>query len=157
VVVTDSGGSRRSVARSPAFRATRFRGLRRPGVARVAHELLVRRLEACGWLPVDSAGPWHELGFVRLRTSGMRAVRSLVTVVRQAGQARFLAEELDTYGKPTPLVLSVPFRTPPFVRVRQSAQAKTALEELVRHLESDGWRVAGVVGKEWYAISLWRR
>jgi hypothetical protein len=156
VVVTDSGGSRRSVARSPAFRATRLRGLRRPGSARLAHELLVRRLEACGWWPVDSGGPWHELGFVRPRTSGMRTVRSLVTVVRQAGQARFLAEELDTYGKPTPLVLSVPFRAPRFVRVSQSAEAKTALEELVRRMESDGWRVAAAVGKKWYAISLWR-
>ena len=156
VVMTDSGGSRRSVARSPAFRATRFRGLRRPGAARVAHELLVRRLEACGWWPVDSAGPWHELGLVRPRTSGMRTVRSLVTVVRQAGQARFLAEELDTYGKPTPLVLSLPFRAPRFAPVRQSAQAKTALEELVRRMESDGWRVAAAAGNEWYAISLWR-
>jgi hypothetical protein len=122
----------------------------------VAHELLVRRLEACGWWPVDSAGPRHELEFVRLRTSGMRTVRSLVTVVRQAGQARFLAEELDTYGKPTPLVLSVPFRAPRFVRVPQSAQARTALEELLRRMESDGWRVAATVGKKWYAISLWR-
>jgi hypothetical protein len=122
----------------------------------VAHELLVRRLEACGWWPVDSGGPWYELGFVRPRTSGMRTVRSLVTVVRQAGQARFLAEELDTYGKPTPLVLSVPFRAPRFVRVPQSAQARTALEELLRRMESDGWRVAATVGKKWYAISLWR-
>jgi hypothetical protein len=86
----------------------------------------------------------------------MRTVRSLVTVVRQAGQARFLAEELDTYGKPTPLVFSVPFRAPRFVRVPQSGQAKIALEELVRRMESDGWRVAAAVGKEWYAITLWR-
>jgi hypothetical protein len=156
VVVTDSGGSRRSVARSPAFRATRFRRPRRPGAARVAHELLVRRLEACGWWPADSGGPWHELGFVRPSTSGLRTVRSLVTVVRQAGQARFLAEELDSYGKPTPLVLSDPFRALRFVRVRPSAQAKTALEELVRRMESDGWRVAAADGKKWYAISLWR-
>ena len=156
MVVTDSGGSRRSVARSPAFRATRFLGLRRPRAARVAQQLLVRRLEACGWWPVDSGGSWHELAFVRPRTSGMRTARSLVTVVRQAGQARFLAEELDTYGTPTPLVLSVPFRARRFARVRQSAQARTALEQLVRGMESDSWRVAAGVGKEWYAISLWR-
>jgi hypothetical protein len=66
----------------------------------VAHELLVRRLEAGGWFPVDSGGPWHELGFVRLNRSGTRTVRSLVTVVRQAERARSLAEELDAYGKP---------------------------------------------------------
>jgi hypothetical protein len=67
----------------------------------VAHELLVRRLEARGWWPVDSGEPRHELGFVfRPRTSGMRTVRSLVTVVRQGERARSLAEELDAYGKP---------------------------------------------------------
>jgi hypothetical protein len=157
VVLTESGGSRRSVARSPAFRRPRFGGLRRRGAARVAHELLVQRLEACGWWPVDSGGPWHELGFVRLRTPGMRKVRSVLTVVREAGRARFVAEELDTYGNPTPLVLSVPFRAPRFLPVRPSRPARAALEQLVRRMEPDGWSVAAAVGKEWYAISFWRR
>lgn len=156
VVLTESDGSRRSVARSPGFRRPRFGGLRRRGAARGAHDLLVRRLEACGWRPVDSGGPWYELGFVRLRTPGMRKVRSVVTVVREAGRARFVAEELDTYGNPTPLVLSVPFRSPRVLPVRPSRPARAALEQLVRRMEPDGWCVAAAVGKEWYAISFWR-
>jgi hypothetical protein len=156
VVVADRDGSRRSVARSPAFPAPRLGRLRRRGPARVAHELLVSRLEACEWWPVDSAGPWHELQLVRLRGEGMRSRRSLVTVVRDGGQARFIAEELDSYGKPTPLMLSAPFRAPRFRRVAPSTEAKAALKRLIRRMESEGWKAAATVGKDWYAISLWR-
>ena len=106
VVVTETGGALRCVARSPAFRAPRFGPVRRWGRARVAHELLVLRLEACGWWPVESGGPWHDLAFVRLRVEGMRSKPALVTAVREAGRARFMAEELDDYGNPTPLALS---------------------------------------------------
>lgn len=156
VIVTGTDGSRKSVARSPAFRAPRFGRLRRRGPARVAHELLVSRLEACEWWPVDSGGRWHELRFVRLRGEGMRSRRSLVTLVREAGKVRFAAEELDSYGKPTPLLLSTPFGAPRFGRVRPSLQAKAALKQLVRRMESEGWKAATCVGKDWYAISLWR-
>jgi hypothetical protein len=156
VVVTEAGGSRRSVARSPAFRTPRLGALGRQAAARVAHELVVRRLEACGWWPVDSGGAWHELRCVRLRTAGVGTARSLVTVAREAGQARFVAEELDTYGTPNPLALSVPFGAPRFLRVRPSRQARGALKQLIRRMESEGWKVAGAVGKDWYAISLWR-
>jgi hypothetical protein len=156
VVVTGAGGSHEPVARSPAFRGPESGRPRRRGAARVAHELVVRRLEACGWWPVDSGGPWHELGFVRLRTADVRAVRCLLTVVRDAGQARFVAEELDTYGNPTPLVLSPPFGARRFLPVGPSRQATAALKQLVSRMESDGWKVATAVGKEWYAISMWR-
>jgi hypothetical protein len=156
VVVTESDGSRRPVARSPAFRAPRFGRLRRRGSARVAHELLISRLEAYRWWPVDSGGPWHELQFVRLRGEGMRSRRSLVTVVREAREARFAAEELDNHGKPTPLMLSAPFGVPRFRGVRPSMQAKAALKQLVRRMESEGWKAAACVGQDWYAISLWR-
>jgi HEAT repeat protein len=156
VILTESDGSHRSVARSPAFRRPRFGGLRRRGAARIAHELLVRRLEACGWWPVDSDGPWHEVGFVRRPTSGTRKVPAVVTVVREAGRARFVAEELDTYGNPTPRALSVPFRALRFLRVRPSKPARAALEQLVRRMEPDGWWVTAAGGKEWYAISFWR-
>jgi hypothetical protein len=154
VVVTEMDGSRRSVVHSPAFRARRFGGLRRRGAVRAAHELLVSRLEACGWWPVEAGGAWHELEFVRLPGEGTRRRRSLVTVVRERGEARFLAEELDSYGKPTPLMVSEPFDAPRFGRVRPSKPAKAALEELLRRLESKGWKAAGRVGDEWYAIAL---
>jgi hypothetical protein len=156
VIVTEKDGSSRSVARSAAFRAPRFGRLRRRGPARVAHELLVSRLEACEWWPVDSGGPWHELQFVRLRGEDTRSRRSLVTVVREARQARFVAEELDSYGGPTPLMLSAPFGAPRFSRVRPSMEAKVALKHLVRRMESQGWKVAAAVGKDWYAIALSR-
>jgi hypothetical protein len=156
VVVTETDGSRRAVARSPAFRAPRFGRLRRRGPARVAHALLVSRLEAYRWWPVDPGGPWHELQFVRLHGEGMRSRRSLVTVVREARQARFVAEELDNHGKPTPLMLSAPFGAPRFRRVRPSMQAKAALRQLVRRMESEGWKAAACVGTDWYAISLGR-
>jgi hypothetical protein len=157
VVVTEADGSRRSVARSPAFRTPRLGALRRQGAARVAHELVVRRLEVWGWLPVDSRGAWHELRCVRLCAARLGTARSLVTVVREAGQARFVADELDTYGNPNPLALSVPFGAPRFLRIRPSRHARGALKQLIRHMESEGWKVAGPVGKDWYAISLWRR
>lgn len=156
VVVTETDGSRRSVARSPAFRAPRLGRPRRRGRARDAHELLVSRLEACDWWPLDSEGPWYELRFVRLRGEGMRSRRSLVTVIREAGQARFTAEEVDSYGKPTPLVVSTPFDVPRFRGIRRSKQAKAALKQLVRFMESGGWKVAGAVGQDWFAISLSR-
>jgi hypothetical protein len=156
VVVTGTDGSRRSVARSPAFRAPRFGRVRGRGPARAAHELLVSRLEACEWWPVDSGKLWHEVRFVRLPDEGMRRRRALVTVVREAGQARFAAEELDSYGKPTPLRLSTPFGAPRFRRVRPSMQAKAAVKQLVRRMESEGWKAAKCVGNDWYAVSLWR-
>jgi hypothetical protein len=156
VVVTETGGSYRSVARSPAFCAPRAGALRRRGAIRVAHELLVRRLEARGWLPLDSGGAWYELGFVRVRTPDMRMMRSLVTLARGTGQARFVAEELDTYGNPTPLMLSAPFGAPRFLPVRASRRSRAALQQLLRRMESEGWKVAAAVGKHWYTISLWR-
>lgn len=155
VVVRETGASQTCIARSPAFRAQRFGPVRRWGAARVAHELLVSRLEACGWCAVDAGGMWHALEFVRLPGEDERRMRSLVTVVREAGQARFVAEELDTYGSPTPLLVSPAFATPRFRRVRPSMEAKAALKQLVRRMESGGW-MAGPVGKHWYTISLWR-
>jgi hypothetical protein len=156
VVVSETDGSRRSVSRSPAFRAPRSGRLRRRGAARAAHELLVTRLEASGWWPVDAGGPWHALAFVRLPGEGMRRRRSLVTVVRDAGEARFVAEELDTFGNPTPLVVSAPFGARRFGRLRASPRAKTALGQLVKRMEAEGWRPAPGVGKAWYEISLGR-
>jgi hypothetical protein len=156
VVTARADGSRRTVARSPAFRAPRFRRPRRRGSAGVAYELLVSRLEACGWRPVDLDGPWHELGFHRFHDSAMRAGRALVTVVREAGRARFVAEELDMYGNPTPLMLSAPFGAPRLLRVRPSSHARAAFTALVRRMESEGWNVGAAVGKEPYAISFWR-
>ena len=156
MVVTETDGSRRSVSRSPAFRAPRSGRLRRRGAARVAHELLVTRLEACGWWPVDASGPWHALAFVRLPGEGMSRRRSLVMVARDRGKARFVAEELDTFGNPTPLVVSAPFGARRFGRLRASPRAKTALSELVKRMDADGWRPAPGVGEAWYEISLGR-
>jgi hypothetical protein len=156
VVVTENGGSRRCVARSPEFRSPRLGALRRWGAARVAHELVVSRLAACGWWSVDFGGAWHELRFVRARPAGMRTSRALVTVVREAGTARFVAEQLDAYGNPTPLIVSVPFRAARFLSIRPSRRARSSLRRLVGRLESEGWKVAAPGGKNWYAISLWR-
>jgi hypothetical protein len=156
VVVTENGASRRCVARSPEFRSPRFGAARRWGPARAAHELVVLRLTACGWWSVDSGGAWHELQFVRARPAGMRTRRSLVTVVREAGQARFMADEVDAYGNPTPLMVSTPFGAPRFLSVRPSRQARRSLEQLLGRMEAEGWEVAAPVGKNWYAISLWR-
>ena len=157
VVVIDADGSPRSVARSPGFRAPRVGAVPQRGAARAAHDLLVRRLEACGWWPAGSGGKWYELGFVRLRTAGTGTVRALVTVVRDAKETRFVAEELDTYGNPTPLFISAPFSAPRVRAVRPSADAKGALRELVARMAREGWSVGGVVGGEWYSISLSRR
>jgi hypothetical protein len=156
VVMAQTDGSRRTVARSAAFRAPRFGRPRRRGSARVAYELLVSRLEACGWRPVDSDGPWYELGFLRFHHSVVRAGCALVTVVRDAGQARFVAEELDAYGNPTPLMVSPPFGAPRLLRVRPSRRARAALNELVGSMESEGWNVGAPVGKEAYALCFWR-
>jgi len=156
VVATETDGSRRSVSRSPTFRAPRLGRLHRYGAARVAHELLVTRLEACGWWPVDAGGPWHELAFVRLPGEGMRRRRSVVTAVRDAGRARFVAEELDTFGNPTPLVVSAPFGARRFGRLRASPRAKTALRQLVERMEAEGWRPAPDARNAWYEISLGR-
>jgi hypothetical protein len=158
VVVTENGASRRCVARSPEFRPPWFGAVRRWGAARVAHELVILRLAACGWWSVDSGGGWHELQFVRARPVGMRTRRSLVTVIRDGGQARFVAEELDAYGNPTPLMVSPAFSAPRFrfLSVRPSRQARRSLEQLVGRMEAEDWEVAAPVGNNWYAISLWR-
>jgi hypothetical protein len=157
VVVTEADRSPKSVSRSPAFRVPKVGGVRRRGAARAAHDLLVRRLEAAGWWPAGSGEAWYELGFVRLRTAGMGNAHSLVTVVRDGRQARFLAEELETYGNPTPLVVSVPFNAPRSRAVPRSPQAKAALKELVMRMRAHGWKVAAPVGEKWHAISLSRR
>jgi hypothetical protein len=157
VVVIEPDGSRRSVARSPAFRAPRVGAVRRRGAARAAHDVLLRRLEACGWWPAGSGGKWYELGFVRLRTAGMGSQSSLVTVVREGRDARFVAEQLDTYGNPTPLQVSAPFSARRGRPVRPSSEAKAALKRLVTRMKRDGWDLGEVVGDEWYAIPLSRR
>ena len=156
VVVIEDDGSRRAVSCSPAFRVPTFSRLRRRGAARVAHELLVTRLEACGWWPVDADGAWHALRFVRLPGEGMSRRRSVVTVVRDAGKARFVAEELDNFGNPMPLVVSAPFGARRFGRLRASPRAKTALRQLITRMDADGWRPAPGVGEAWYEISLGR-
>jgi hypothetical protein len=84
-------------------------------------------------------------------------MRSLVTLVRDVGQARFVAEEVDRYGNPTPLLVSPPFTAHRFLPMGPSRRARAALRELVTRMESEGWKVAAAVGKDWYAISLWRR
>jgi hypothetical protein len=155
VVVPETGGSPTCVARSPAFRAPRFGPVRGWGAARVAHELLVSRLEACGWSVVDAGGMWHAVVFARRPGEDERRMCCVVSVVREAGQARFVVEELDIYGSPRPLLVSPAFDTPRFRRVRPSMAAKAALKQLVRRMESAGW-MAGPVGKHWYAISLRR-
>jgi hypothetical protein len=156
VVATESNGSRRSVARSPAFRARSSRVPQWRRSVRRAHALLAWRLEACGWRSLGSGGRWHELRFVRACAAGVRPMRSVVTLVREPGRARFVAEELDSYGNPTPLLVSPPFSAPRFLRVRRSRRTRAALKQLVMQMESHGWKVAAAVGKDWYAISLWR-
>jgi len=61
--------------------------------------------------------------------------------VRECEHARFVPEEFDIYGKPTPLILSVPFGAP-LRPVRPSMQAKAALKQLVRRRESQGCKGA---------------
>ena len=156
VVVTATDGSQRSAARSPAFRA-KVGEPRRSGAAEAAHHLLVERLVAAGWWPAGSSEEWPEIEFVRVRPAGPLSVRSLVTVARSAGRARFVVEKLDAYGNPTPLATSDPFRAPRLLPIRPSKQAQSALRELLDRMETDGWKVDEHVGDEWYAVSLWRR
>jgi hypothetical protein len=156
VVVTEADGSLRAAARSPAFPASTGE-IRRKGAARAAHDVLVQRLLVCGWWPADSGGEWPELEFIRGESADWEGGRSLVTVVRDGGRARFVADELDSFGNPTPLEASHPFRASTLVSVRPSRQAKAAMKRLLARLELDGWKVAGQVGDSWYAISLSRR
>lgn len=155
VLVTAADGSQTAAARSPAFPAP-VGELRRTGAIRAAHELLVRRLIVAGWWPADGGGTWPEIQFVRVRPAADAGGRALITVVREGGRAHFVAEELDGYGNPTPMVASDPFRCPRPLPVRASRQAKAALAELVDRLERDGWAVAEQVGHDWYSLSLWR-
>jgi Rho termination factor, N-terminal domain len=155
VLVTDTDGSHSSVARSPAF-PSRAGGIRRTGAARAAHDLLAQRLIVAGWWPADSRDAWPEIQFVRISPAGSAGARSLVTVVREGGRARFVIEELDSYGNATPLVASDLFWAPRLLPVRPSRHAKAALKQLLDRLEPDGWTVAEHIGAEWYSLSLWR-
>ncbi len=155
VIVTEPDGSQMSAARSPAFRAQSGE-IRRTGAARAAHELLVQRLVVAGWWPADSGDAWPQVQFARVRPTAGGGARCLVTVVREAGRAQFVVEELDSYGNPTPLVASDPFRAPRLLPVRPSRHAKAALRQLLDLLEPDGWTVAEHIGDEWYSISLWQ-
>ena len=74
-------------------------------------------------------------------------------VVRQAGQARLVAEELDGYGNPTPLFVSPPFSAGPLsacpaVDGREGgAQAARQAHGVSRLDGRRGWRglIRGVV------------
>lgn len=156
VVVKEADGSHKTAASSPAFPASSGE-IRRKGAARAAHEVLVQRLLVCGWWPADSGGEWPELEFIRGESADWEGGRSLVTVVRDGARARFVADELDSFGNPTPLEASHPFRASQLVSVRPSRQAKAAMKRLLARLELDGWKVAGQVGDAWYAISLSQR
>jgi hypothetical protein len=155
VLITDADGSHGSVARSPAF-PSQAGDIRRTGPARAAHELLAKRLIVAGWWPADSRDAWPEIQFVRISPAGSAGARSLVTVVREPRRARFVIEELDTYGNATPLVASDLFWAPRLLPVRPSRHAKAALKQLLDRLEPDGWTVAEHIGDEWYSVSLWR-
>ena len=76
--------------------------------------------------------------------------------MREGGRARFVIEELDSYGNATPLVASDLFWAPRLLPVRPSRHAKAALKQLLDRLEPDGWTVAEHIGDEWYSLSLWR-
>jgi len=53
-------------ARSPSFWWTRSQAPSTPGERlRVAHEVLVKELEAAGWEPFDQAAPWYARRFRR--------------------------------------------------------------------------------------------
>jgi hypothetical protein len=155
VVVTEADGTARTVARSPAF-PVQGGETPRSEAARAAHDLLVQRLDVSGWWPAGSAEAWPELEFIRVRPADPDDVRSFVTVVREGGRARFVVEELDGYGNPTPLFASESFRAPRLLPVRPSRQAKGALDDLLLRIEVDGWRFAEETEGEWYAISLRR-
>jgi hypothetical protein len=156
VVVIEKGGAHRSVARSPALRAPNFGALRQRGAARVAHDDLVSRLAARGWRPVDSSGAWYEVGFVRDRAVGVQRKRSVVTASREGGQAWFVVETLDTHGNGTQLEVSARFEVPRFRSIRPTEQAKSAHEQIVSRMESEGWVVVGNAWDEWYAASFER-
>ena len=156
VMVTGGDGSQRSAAHSPSFRA-KVGEPRRSGATEAAHHLLVERLVASGWWPAGSSEEWPEIEFVRVRPAGPLSARSLVTVGRSGGRARFVVEKLDAYGNPTPLATSEPFKAPRLLPIRPSKQAQSALKELLERVEQVGWKVDEHVGDEWYAVSLWRR
>jgi HEAT repeat protein len=156
VVVIEKDGSRRHVGGSPTFRAPMFGAVRRRGKAQAAHEVLVTRLTASGWRPVDAGGAWHELGFIRSGGEEGSTARSLVTAVREAGSARFVAEGFDAYGNPTRLGRSDLFPARQRRPVPRTEEAEAAHEELLQHLESEGWNIVGSAGADWFSIALER-
>jgi HEAT repeat protein len=156
VVVIEKDGARRHVASSPTFRPPMFGAVRRHGKAQAAHDILVSRLTASGWRPVDAGGAWHELGFIRSSAEEGSTARSLVTTVREAGSARFVAEEFDSYGNPRRLARSALFPAPPRRPVPRTEEAEAAHEELLQRLESEGWNTVGSAGPDWFSIALER-
>jgi HEAT repeat protein len=157
VVVIEKDGSRRHVGTSPPFRAPMFGAVRRRGKALAAHDLLVSRLTASGWRPVDAGGAWHELGFIRSSTEEGSTARALVTAVREAGSARFVAEQFDAYGNPSRLARSADFPAPLRRPIARTEEAQTAHEELLERLESEGWSIADSAGSDWFLTALERR
>ena len=156
-VVIETGGAHRSVANSRALRAPSFGALRRRGAVRDAHDKLVWRLVASGWRPVDSGGAWYEAGFFRHRDAGVGIERSVITASREAGQARFVVETLDSYGNGRPCEVSATFEALRFFPLRPGEEAKAAHDELVARMESGGWVAVGSAQNEWYATSFERR
>ena len=156
VVVIEKDGSRRHVGSSPTFRAPMFGAVRRRGQAQASHELLVSRLTAAGWRPMDAGGEWHELGFIRSSAEEGSTARSLVTVVREAGSARFVAEGFDAYGNPNRLGRSALFPAPQRRAVPRNAEAEAAHEELLQRLEAQGWNIVGSAGPDWFSVALER-
>jgi hypothetical protein len=76
----------------------------------------------------------------------------VVTLIRRAGQARFVVEQIDAYGNPTPVSLSAPFPAPRTRLGRPTSQAKATYKQLVERMEADGWKLVGVARSEWYAM-----
>ena len=156
VVVIERDGSRRHVASSPTFRAPMFGAVRRRGKAQAAHDLLVSRLTASGWRPVDAGGAWHELGFIRSSAEEGSTAKTSVTAVREAGSARFVAEAFDAYGNPQRLARSALFPAPRGRPIARTEEAEAAHEELLERLESEGWNIVGSAGTEWFLTALER-
>ena len=157
VVVIDKDGSRRHVASSPSFRAPMFGVVRRRGKAHAAHDLLVSRLTASGWRPVDAGGAWHELGFIRSSAEEGSTARSMVTAVREGGSARFVAEQFDAYGNPRRFARSALFPASRHGAIARTEEAKAAHAELLERLESEGWSIVGSAGTDWFQTALERR
>jgi hypothetical protein len=154
VVTVLADGTKRVVAYSQEFPASRDGSVPHEGPSRNAFDELLERLQAAGWVRVETGGAWYQVELVK--AGDVEYEQAIVSCWRGMRSAQFLALLVDDFGKGSTYAQSPVFQLRASESLEPRGSAQDARHALLSALRDDGWQVTGTAG-EWYATTLRRR